>query len=89
MVYNYSASSETVTQASQTINVGTHRSGQRRLRHGLHRRGLRLRSGLSVTYGSSGSCSNTGASYTMTSSTGTCTVTFDQAGNGNYTAASR
>jgi hypothetical protein len=45
-------------------------------------------SGLGVTYGSSGACSNSGATYTMTSGTGTCTVTIDQAGNGNYTAAS-
>src|SRR5207249_3879187 len=34
-----------------------------------------------------GSCSNTGANFTMTSGTGTCTVKYDQAGNGNYNAA--
>ena len=45
-------------------------------------------SGLAVTYGSSGSCSNSGATYTMTSGTGTCSVTASQAGNSNYSAAS-
>ena len=44
-------------------------------------------SGNPVTYGSSGACTNVGADFTMTSSTGTCTVTYDQAGNGNYNAA--
>jgi hypothetical protein len=43
-------------------------------------------SGNPVTFSSSGACSNTGASFTMTSGTGTCTVTFDQAGDSNYAA---
>jgi hypothetical protein len=44
-------------------------------------------SGLAVTFSSSGSCSNSGATYTMTSSTGTCSVIASQVGNANYTAA--
>jgi large repetitive protein len=44
-------------------------------------------SGLGVTYSSSGVCSNLGATYTMTSGTGTCTVTVSQAGNLSYAAA--
>ncbi len=44
-------------------------------------------SGLSVAFTSSGSCSNSGATYTMTSGTGTCSVIFNQAGNTNYSAA--
>ena len=44
-------------------------------------------SGLPVVYGSSGSCSNVGPLFTMNSSTGTCTVTANQAGNTNYLAA--
>jgi hypothetical protein len=44
-------------------------------------------SGLGIAYRSSGACANTGASFTMTGGTGTCTVRFDQAGNGNYAAA--
>jgi hypothetical protein len=40
-----------------------------------------------VTFGSAGSCSNTGATFTITSGTGTCTVTLDQAGDANYDPA--
>ena len=40
-------------------------------------------SGLPVAYGSSGACSNTGASFTMKSGTGTCRVTYDQPGGGS------
>jgi hypothetical protein len=44
-------------------------------------------SGLAVTYASAGSCSNSGATYTITSGTGTCSVIFNQAGGGKYSAA--
>ena len=44
-------------------------------------------SGNAVTFSSAGACSNTGASFTMTSGTGTCTVKYDQAGDANYNAA--
>ena len=44
-------------------------------------------SGNPVTFTSSGACSNTGATYTMTSGTGTCSVIANQAGNSNYSAA--
>ncbi len=44
-------------------------------------------SGLGVTFTSSGACSNSGAAYTMTSGTGTCSVIANQAGNSNYAAA--
>jgi sugar lactone lactonase YvrE len=44
-------------------------------------------SGLAVTFTSSGACNNSGATYTMTSGTGTCSVIANQAGNSNYTAA--
>ncbi len=46
-------------------------------------------SGLAVVYTSAGACSNTGATYTMTSGTGTCTVIANQAGNSNYAAATQ
>ena len=36
--------------------------------------------GGAVSFSSSGSCSNVGANFTMTSGTGTCTVQYDQAG---------
>ncbi len=44
-------------------------------------------SGLAVTYTSSGSCSNSGATYTMTGGKGACSVIVNQAGNSNYAAA--
>ena len=44
-------------------------------------------SGNPVTYSSAGVCSNSGAVFTMTSATGTCTVKLDQAGDGNYNDA--
>jgi hypothetical protein len=43
---------------------------------------------LPITYSSAGSCSNVGPVYTMTSGTGTCTVTASQPGNNDYQAAS-
>jgi hypothetical protein len=43
-------------------------------------------SGLPVTYSSAGSCTG-GPTYTMTNSTGTCSVLVGQAGNTNYSAA--
>jgi hypothetical protein len=46
-------------------------------------------SALAVTYTSSGVCSNSGATYTMTSGKGTCSVIANQAGNSNYTAANK
>ena len=44
-------------------------------------------SGNSVTFSSSGACTNAGATFTMTSGTGTCTVKYDQAGDSNYNPA--
>jgi hypothetical protein len=43
-------------------------------------------SGNPLEFASSGSCTNTGATYTMGAS-GSCTGTITQAGNGNYSAA--
>jgi hypothetical protein len=41
-------------------------------------------SGLAVAYTSFGSCTNSGATYTMTKGTGTCYVIANQAGNSSY-----
>lgn len=46
-------------------------------------------SGLPVSYSSSGLCTNSGATFTMTSGTGTATIIYDQAGNSNYNAATQ
>jgi hypothetical protein len=43
--------------------------------------------GGAVAFSSAGSCTHSGATFTMTSGTGTCTVVYDQAGNANYNAA--
>jgi hypothetical protein len=40
-----------------------------------------------VTFISSGACTNSGATYTITGGTGTCSVIANQAGNSNYSAA--
>ena len=44
-------------------------------------------SGLPVTYATTGSCTNSGPTVTMTAGSGICTVTYTQEGNGNYNAA--
>src|SRR5208337_1487289 len=44
-------------------------------------------SGLTVSVAASGVCSISGATVTMTSGTGTCTLTASQGGNSNYSAA--
>ena len=44
-------------------------------------------SGNAVTFKSSGACTNSGATFTMTSGTGTCSVIANQVGNSNYAAA--
>ncbi|MDQ3889547.1 MAG: MBG domain-containing protein [Actinomycetota bacterium] len=46
-------------------------------------------SGLAVAFASAGVCTNSGATFTMTSGTGTCTVKYDQAGNENYRPATQ
>jgi hypothetical protein len=74
-------------KANQTIQITTHAPAT-----GVYGTGFSVAatgggSGNPVTYGSSGACTNTGANYTMTSGTGTCTVTYDEAGNTNYNAA--
>ena len=44
-------------------------------------------SGLAVTFTSSGVCTNSGATYTMTSGAGVCSIIASQAGDANYAAA--
>ena len=44
-------------------------------------------SGLAVILTSAGACSNSGATYTMTSGTGTCSVIANQPGNASYLPA--
>ena len=79
--------SVTAQKASQTINVTTHAPATAVFNSGFSVAATGGASGNAVTFSSSGACSNTGASFTMTSGTGTCTVKYDQAGDANYNAA--
>jgi probable HAF family extracellular repeat protein len=78
----------TVSKASQTISVGTHAPSAATFNTSFTVAATST-SGLAVTYSSSGACTNNGATFTMTSGTGTCTVMYDQAGGGNYNAAAQ
>jgi hypothetical protein len=89
---NYNAApevTETVNaqQASQAITVTTHAPSSAAFGAGFSVAATGGASGNPIVFSSSGACSNTGAVFTMTSGTGTCTVKYDQAGNGNYAAA--
>ena len=44
-------------------------------------------SGLAVTFTSSGACTNSGATYTMASGSGVCSIIASQTGNARYAAA--
>ncbi len=77
----------TVNQASQTISFTTNAPAQA-VYGTSFTVAASATSGLAITYSSAGSCTNSGATYTMTSGTGTCTVTASQPGNSNYLAAS-
>jgi len=86
------AAAPTVTQttnattASQTITFTTNAPASE-VYLGQFTVAATASSGLTVTFTSSGSCNNSGATYTMTSGTGTCSVIANQAGNTNYAAA--
>ncbi|MGA9527974.1 MAG: Ig-like domain repeat protein [Terriglobales bacterium] len=89
---NYSAAtpvtkSTSATPASQTITFTTNPPASAAY-NSQFTVAATASSGLAVAFTSSGSCSNSGATYTMTSGTGTCSVIANQAGNSNYSAAS-
>jgi hypothetical protein len=81
------SNSLTVSKASQAIVINTHAPASAGFGAQFTVAATGGGSGNAVTYGSSGSCTNTGATFTITASTGTCTVSYDQAGNTNYNAA--
>jgi probable HAF family extracellular repeat protein len=87
---NYAATSQTapltVSPASQSITVDTHAPANAAY-NAQFTVAAHASSGLAVTYSSSGACTNSGATFTMSSGTGTCNVMFNQAGNSNYNAA--
>jgi antitoxin (DNA-binding transcriptional repressor) of toxin-antitoxin stability system len=75
--------------AAQSITVTTHAPATAAYRAQFTVAATGGGSGKPVVYSSSGHCTNRGATFTMTGSSGTCTVTYDQAGNRRYTAARR
>jgi hypothetical protein len=73
------------TKAGQSISVTTHAPSS--AVYGSQFTVAATAPGGAVAYSSGGSCSNSGATFTMTSGTGTCTLKYDQAGGANYNAA--
>ena len=76
----------TVTMASQTITF-TQPAPQSAAYGSSFIVAASASSGLAVTFMSSGSCTNSGGTYIMTSATGTCAVIANQVGNSNYSPA--
>ncbi|MGB9234660.1 MAG: Ig-like domain-containing protein, partial [Terriglobales bacterium] len=76
---------QVVNPASQTITCGALPASEPY--NGSFTASCTASSNLAVAYSSGGSCSNVGATYTMTSGTGSCLVTATQAGNSNYSGA--
>jgi hypothetical protein len=74
-------------KADQTITVTTHAPASAAYGTSFTVAADGGGSGKPVTFSSAGSCSNDGATFTMTSGTGTCTVQYDQAGNDSYNPA--
>ncbi|HEU5211385.1 MAG TPA: carboxypeptidase-like regulatory domain-containing protein, partial [Gaiellaceae bacterium] len=77
----------TVSPASQAITVTTHAPAAAGVGTTFAVAATGGGSGNPVAFSSSGACANVGALFTMTSGAGTCTVKYDQAGNGNYNTA--
>src|SRR5262249_61033752 len=77
----------TVNKPDQTITVDTPAPATAVFNTGFTVAAHGGGSGNPVTFSSAGACSNSGASFTMTSGTGSCTVKYDQAGNANYNPA--
>jgi Carboxypeptidase regulatory-like domain len=89
---NYNTASQvtesvTATKGSQAINITTHAPAEAALNDHFTVAATGGGSGNAVTFSSSGSCTNTGDDFTITASSGTCTVKYDQAGDSNYDSA--
>jgi carboxypeptidase family protein len=88
--YNDAAEvTETVNaaKADQAILVTQHAPGSAVFGTGFNVAATGGGSANPVTFSSAGSCTNTGAAFTMTGGIGTCSVHYDQAGDDNYNAA--
>jgi hypothetical protein len=80
------SSSLTVAKADQAITITKHAPATATFGTSFDVDATGGGSGNAIDFSSSGACSNTGATFTMTGS-GACDVMYDQAGNGNYNAA--
>jgi hypothetical protein len=80
--------SVTAQKANQTITVGTHAPANATFNTSFTVAAT-SNSGLTVAYSSAGVCTNAGATFTITSGTGTCTVRYDQTGDSNFNAATQ
>ena len=80
------AGGQLVNQASQSITV-TAPAPATAINHSSFLVVAAASSGLPITFTSSGTCTNSGATYTMNASGKTCTETMAQPGNSNYLAA--
>jgi hypothetical protein len=76
-----------IAKANQTITISNHAPATAAYNSSFTVAASGGGSGNPVTFSSSGACSNNGASFTMTSGSGTCAVKYDQAGDANYNAA--
>ena len=90
---NYNAATQvtesvTAQKANQTITVNPHAPVNATYNTSFTV-GASSDSGLQITFSSAGVCTNTTATFTMTSGTGTCTVKYDQAGDTNYNPATQ
>src|SRR5262249_4121427 len=74
-------------KANQTISVTTHPPAAGAAYNTQFSVAAASSAGLPVSYSSSGACTNNGATFTMTTGTGSCTVKYDQAGDANRNAA--
>ena len=91
---NYSAAAQatesvSATPASQTINVTTPAPATRSQEQQLHGSGQRHLRACRSHGASAGICTNVQGTYTMTASSGTCTVTMNAPSSTNYTAATQ
>jgi phospholipase C len=80
------AQTVSASPASQTISFSTNAPATAMYNSAFNVLAIAT-SSLPVLYTSSGACTNIGATYTMTSGTGTCSVIANQAGNNNYSSA--
>ncbi len=89
---NYNAATQvsqsfTVGKGDQTIQISTHVPVSAAYLTSFTVAAIGYPSNLPVVYSATGVCTNVGATFTMTSATGICTVHFNQPGDANFNAA--